>query len=162
MIVIVIGVAGSGKTTIGALLAAAMQCAFLEGDSLHSPENIDKMRRGIALTDTERGPWLSAIRARVLDAFESGGDLVVSCSALKHEYRRTLSRDVSIHWVYLKASPALIRARLRARTNHFMKVEMLESQFEALEEPCDAIVVDADEPPMTIVERVLVRLRDTT
>ena len=161
MIVVVIGVAGSGKTTVGALLAAAMQCEYLEGDSLHSNENIDKMRRGIPLTDADRGPWLSAIQARVLDAYESRRDLVVGCSALKRAYRRTLAREVPIHWVYLKASPMLIRDRLRARTNHFMNVEMLDSQFDALEEPDEAMVVDADEPASTIVDRVLSGLRTT-
>ena len=162
MIVVVLGVAGSGKTTVGVMLAEALKCEYLEGDSLHPRHNVDKMSRGIPLTDADRAPWLSAIRARVLEAFERRSDLVVGCSALKREYRRSLARDVPIHWVYLKATPMLIRVRLRARTNHFMKVEMLESQFDALEEPDQAIVVDADEPPLTIVDRVLSRLRDTT
>lgn len=161
MIVVVTGVAGSGKTTVGAMLAAAMQCEYLEGDGLHPHQNVDKMSRGIPLTDADRAPWLAAIRVRILEASERGSDLVVSCSALKCTYRRMLARGVPIHWVYLKASPMLIRARLGARTNHFMSVSMLDSQFDALEEPDDAIVVNADEPPMAIAERVLLRLRDT-
>ena len=83
MVIVVVGVAGSGKTTVGTILAAAMKCPFLEGDSLHPKENIDKMSHGIPLTDADRGPWLSAIHARILDYFERGQDLVVGCSALK-------------------------------------------------------------------------------
>ena len=85
MVIVVIGVAGSGKTTVGTMLAEVMKCPFLEGDSLHSKENIAKMSHGIPLTDSDRGPWLSAIHARILDSFERGQDLVVGCSALKQE-----------------------------------------------------------------------------
>ena len=161
MVVVVIGVAGSGKTTVGTLLAAAMACAYLEGDSLHPHENIDKMSRGIPLTDADRVPWLSAIHVAMLDAAARGQDLVVGCSALKKQYRQVLARGVSTRWVFLKASPVLIRSRLSARKDHFMKVDMLDSQFDALEEPSEAIVVDAGEPPTAIVERILLQLRDT-
>ena len=147
MVIVVIGVAGSGKTTVGTMLAAAMKCAFLEGDSLHPKENIDKMSRGIPLTDTDRAPWLSAIRGRILDYFERAQDLVVGCSALKQEDRRVLAKGLPITWVYLKGSPALIRSRLKRPPRHFMKVDMLASQFEALEEPSDALVVDVSAPP---------------
>ena len=116
MIIVVIGVAGSGKTTVGTMLAGAMKCPFLEGDSLHPQENIDKMSHGIPLTDSDRGPWLSAIHARMLDYFERGQDLIVGCSALKQEYRRVLAKGIPITWVYLKGSPALIRSRLRHRS----------------------------------------------
>jgi gluconokinase len=161
MIIVVIGVAGSGKTTVGTMLAAELQCPFLEGDSLHPQENIDKMRHGIPLTDSDRGPWLSAIHARIVDYFERGQDLVVGCSALKHEYRRALAKGVPITWVYLKGSPSLLRSRLAHRPGHFMKVDMLASQFDALEEPDDALVVDVSVPASVIVEQVLSQLKES-
>ena len=159
MIIVLMGVAGSGKTTVGTRLAETMKCAFLEGDSLHSKDNIDKMSHGIPLTDADRAPWLAAIHARILDFFERGQDLVVGCSALKLQYRRLLAKDVPITWVYLKGTPALIRARLRHRPGHFMKADMLASQFDALEEPSDALVVDVSASPRAIVERILSQLR---
>ncbi len=161
MMIVVIGVSGSGKTTVGEMLADAIKCSFLEGDLLHPKKNIDKMSRGIPLTDSDRGSWLSAIHARMLDFFARGQDLVVACSALKQQYRRMLSNGIPITWVYLKGSPALIGSRLMQRTGHFMKVEMLASQFEALEEPHDAIVADISSPPKVIVEQILSQLRCT-
>jgi gluconokinase len=160
MVIVVLGVAGSGKTTVGTMLADALHCQYLEGDSLHSPENIDKMSRGVPLTDYDRGPWLSALHARMLDFFDRGQDLVVGCSALREKYREELARGIAIRWVYLRASPALIRSRLSDRKDHFMKVDMLDSQFDALKEPSDAIVVDAGAPPRAVVNRVLSQLGD--
>jgi gluconokinase len=159
MIVVVMGVSGSGKTTVGAMLAEAMQCPFLEGDSLHPKENIDKMSHGIPLTDADRAPWLAAIHARILEVFERGLDLVVGCSALKQQYRKLLAKDVPIAWVYLKGSPALIRARLQHRPDHFMKADLLASQFDALDEPSDALVVDISASPAAIVKHILSQLR---
>ena len=158
MIIVVMGVSGSGKTTIATMLAQAMNCQFLEGDSLHSKENIDKMNRGIPLTDADRAPWLAAIHARILEAFERGVDLVVSCSALKHQYRTLLEKDVPVTWVYLKGSPALIRARLMKRPDHFMKADLLPSQFAALDEPTNALVVDASAAPDAIVRQILAQV----
>jgi gluconokinase len=159
MIIVVMGVSGSGKTTIGTMLAHAIQCPLLEGDSLHSRENIEKMSRGIPLTDSDRAPWLAAIRDRILKFSKRGENLVVACSALKQEYREFIARDIPITWVYLKCSAELIRSRLKDRSSHFMKVSMLASQFEVLEEPSDAIVVDVSPPPSAIVEEILARLR---
>jgi gluconokinase len=96
---------------------------------------------------------------RILERFERGLDLVVACSALKQQYRKVLGKDVPITWVYLKGSPALIRARLRHRPNHFMKADMLASQFDVLEEPADALVVDVSAPPIAIVEHILSQVR---
>jgi gluconokinase len=158
MVIVVLGVAGSGKTTVGTMLASAMKCTYLEGDSLHSPENIDKMRQGVPLTDADRASWLAAIHARIANVFEGGQDLVVGCSALKEKYRRVLARGLPIRWVYLQGSEALIRGRLHHRTGHFMKADLLTSQFDALEEPSDAITVDASWPPRAIVERILSHL----
>jgi len=158
MIIVLVGVAGSGKTTVGSMLADAMGCPFLDGDALHSSENIAKMSRGIPLTDADRGPWLSAIHSRIVRAFERGEDLVVGCSALKRQYRRTLSEGVPITWVYLKGSPSLIRSRLRKRPGHFMKAGMLASQFEALEAPDSALIVDVSVPPRVVVKHILSQL----
>jgi gluconokinase len=161
-IVVVMGVAGSGKTTVGMMVADAMHCAFLEGDSLHSATNVEKMSRGIPLTDADREPWLAAIHARLLDAYRHRQSLVVGCSALKQSYRTVLADGVPLTWVYLKGSPALIRSRLQHRTGHYMKADMLATQFEALEEPSDALTVDVSQSPGTIVERILVGLRAAT
>lgn len=161
-IVIVMGVAGSGKTTVGTLLADAMHCAFLEGDALHSAANIEKMSHGIPLTDADRAPWLAAIHARLLDSFTRGNCLVVGCSALEQSYRAVLADGIPITWVYLKGSEPLIRSRLQHRTGHYMKADMLVSQFEALEEPSDALIVDISPSPGAIVEQILARLGGPT
>lgn len=158
MIVIVIGVSGSGKSTVGTRLALAMDCQFLEGDTLHSAANIDKMGRGIPLNDDDRRPWLSKIRTRIVQASRRGVNLVIACSALKQAYRETLERGMAVTWVYLKGSQALFRSRLQQRTAHFMKADMLASQFDALQEPSNAIVVDAEDSPDEIVERILRQL----
>ena len=154
-IVVVMGVAGSGKTTVGTRLAEAMHCAYLEGDSLHSPANVEKMSHGIPLTDADRAPWLAAIHARLLDSFRKGESLVVGCSALKRSYRSVLADGIPITWVFLKGSAALIRSRLLHRSGHYMKADMLASQFDALEEPSDALTVDVSPPPGAIVEQIL-------
>jgi gluconokinase len=161
-IVVIMGVSGSGKTTVGTMLADAMHCAFLEGDSLHSAANVAKMSRGIPLTDADRAPWLAAIHARLLDSFTRGESLVVACSALRRSYRMELAEGVTIAWVYLKGSAALIRSRLQHRTGHYMKADMLASQFEALEEPSDALVVDVSQPPAAAVKQILAELRAPT
>jgi gluconokinase len=158
-IVVVMGVAGSGKTTVGRILADAISCPFLEGDTLHSPENVEKMSRGVPLTDADRAPWLAAIHARMADAHARGESLVVGCSALKRSYRAVLGNDLPATFVYLKGSQELIQDRLLHRVGHFMKAGMLASQFEALEEPEHAIVADVSEPPGVIVERILSELR---
>jgi gluconokinase len=155
MIIVVMGVAGAGKSSIGQLLASELRCEFLDGDSLHPPANIHKMTVGIPLTDADRVPWLAAIHARIVESFERGRNLVVACSALRQHYRETLANGVSITWVYLKGSEEVIRARLLERQHHFMKAEMLASQFADLEEPTDAIVIDVEMPPSVAAREVL-------
>jgi len=149
------GVAGSGKTTIGQLLAARLSCVFLDGDSFHSPSNIDKMSHGIPLTDADREPWLAAIHARILESDKRHEDVVIACSALKQKYRDTLAQDVTIHWVYLHGTPELILARMRARSNHYMKPEMLASHIATLEEPAVAIRVDISLAPEAAVQQIV-------
>ena len=159
MIVVVMGVAASGKTTIGTMLAEALHCDFLEGDKLHPPANIEKMSHGVPLTDADREPWLAAIRAHILSAMERGECLVVACSALKQQYRDFLSRGIQILWVYLKGSQELIATRIQHRRQHYMKAGMLPSQFADLEEPTDAIVVDISSSPEVILQKLLPQLR---
>ena len=159
MIVVVMGVAGSGKTTIGTMLADALHCAFLDADSLHPDSNIEAMEQGRPLTDADRAPWLAAIHARLLDVFRRGDSLVVACSALKKMYRQVLGHGMRITWVYLKGDAQLIRSRLDRRTNHFMSSDLLASQFRELEEPSEAIVADVSMPPDAIVSRILSELR---
>jgi gluconokinase len=158
-IVVVMGVAGSGKTTVGTMLADAMQCAFLDADSLHTAANVAEMSRGMPLTDADRAPWLAAIHARLLDSFSRGEPLVVACSALKQAYRMVLADGVPITWVYLKGPVALIQSRLQQRTGHYMQSAMLASQLDSLEEPSDALNVDISLPPATIVAQLMARLR---
>jgi gluconokinase len=158
MIILVMGVSGSGKTTIGRMLADALHCAFLEGDALHPAVNVEKMSDGIPLTDADRAPWLAAIHSRLIDASRHRQSLVVACSALRQSFRDVLGKGVPIVWVYLRGSAALIESRLRQRTDHFMKPEMLSSQFDALEEPVDAIVANVADPPRAIVEHILTQL----
>lgn len=161
MIVVVMGVAGSGKTTIGQKLAAELMCPFLDADSLHTGASIEKMSRGVPLTDADRSAWLSTIHFQMVGAATRGQSLVVACSALKQSYRTVLSAGLATVWVYLRAPAGLIRARLRHRSDHFMKADMLERQFEALEEPPDAIAIDASHAPDAIVQEILAALRDT-
>jgi gluconokinase len=154
-IIVIMGVAGSGKTTVGQLLAAELHSNFLDADLLHPPANIEKMAHGIPLADADRAPWLEAVYARIVESYERHEDLVVACSALKQRYREILARGVSIIWVYLKGTEEVIAARLRLRQHHFMKPQMLPSQFADLEEPADAIVVDVTVAPETAVRQIL-------
>ncbi len=155
MIIVIMGVAGAGKSTVGQLIAAELHCEFLDGDSLHPLANIEKMTRGIPLTDADRAAWLAAIHTRIVESFQRGRSLVVACSALKQRYRETLADGVLITWVYLKGSEEVIRARLLERQHHFFKAQMLASQFADLEEPADAIVSDVELAPSVAVRQIV-------
>jgi gluconokinase len=155
MIILLMGVAGSGKTTVGRLLAAELDWAFYDADDMHPPVNIAKMARGTALSDADRGPWLQAIHELLVSLEATHTDAVVACSALKRAYRARLLQGLSgTAVVYLKGDPDLIRSRLGARTGHFMPVRLLESQFAALEEPTQALTVDITADPCAIVRTI--------
>jgi len=156
LIIILMGVAGAGKTTVGQRLANELGWPFYDADGYHPAENVAKMSNGEPLTDEDRLPWLERMRELIHDSLRRGESAVMACSALKASYRAILARDnPGVRFVYLKATPALIRQRLLDRPGHFMKAEMLESQFKALEEPADALVVGAAQP----VERILEIIR---
>ena len=155
MIIIIMGVAGSGKTTVARLLAEQLSWTFRDSDEFHPPANIEKMSRGIPLDNADRAPWLAAMRAAIEAWLRENTNAVLTCSCLKADYRKTVLVDPArMRMVYLKGSFELIEARLRQRANHFMKVNLLKSQFEILEEPQDAIVVDVSEPPEVIVQKI--------
>ncbi len=163
-IAVVMGVSGSGKTTVAALLAEALHCQFLEGDGLHPPANVEKMRSGTPLTDADRLPWLQSI-AREIDTWRGRGEAgVVTCSALKRAYRDILIGDrADVTLVYLKGSRALIEKRMAARHAHFMPVALLDSQFATLQEPTAderPITVDVGGSPAEIVAEIEHRLRE--
>lgn len=157
--VVVMGVSGSGKTRIGRALAKALGATFLEGDDFHPPANIAKMAGGQPLTDADRAPWLAALNAALRQHAARGQRAVLACSALKESYRAQLGEGgVLLRFVYLKGTPALIARRVQGRKGHFMPVSLLESQFEALEEPADAIVVNAGQSVGRTVREVLAAL----
>lgn len=155
MVLILMGVSGSGKTTIGARLAQDLGWRFLDADDFHSAENIRKMAEGHPLTEEDREPWIERLRREITAALAAGESIAMACSALSAASRRMLAVDPNqVRFVYLKGSPALIRQRLRNRSGHFMKESMLASQFAALEEPEGALVVDIDDRPGAIVDKI--------
>lgn len=154
MVIMLIGVSGAGKTTIGRLLARRLGWPFVEGDEFHSPANVEKMRSGIPLSDADRWPWLDAIRAEIDDVLGRGGSAVVACSALKRAYRDRLRRD-GVTFVHLEGDPDLLRRRIRQRQGHFFDDSLLTSQLETLEKPERALTVDVSDAPHTVVERIV-------
>jgi gluconokinase len=160
VILVVMGVAGSGKSTVGMLLARELGWTFVEGDDFHPAANVDKMHRGIPLDDNDRQPWLDAIRHRLAEAYERGENIVLACSALKHSYQHYLAQFAteSVRYIYLAGAEDLIRQRLLRRTGHFMNPALLHSQFETLEPPEEAIPVDIAPPPEAIVSTIRERL----
>ena len=152
MIVVLMGVSGSGKSTVGKILADDLGWTFVEADDYHPSANVEKMRGGTPLDDADRRPWLAALRDRIAEACRTGENVVLACSALKHRYQDYLEQDdpPCVRYVYLEGSPELIQNRLAARTGHFMNPALLGSQFEALEPPPDALRVDITPPPEQI------------
>ena len=156
MMVVLMGVSGVGKTTVGEILAQRTGWRLYDADEFHSAQNIEKMRNGIALQDADRWPWLESMNAMLLEKQAANQSILLACSALKQKYRDRLADGCrNLHWVYLKGEFDLIRGRLEARKNHYMKAGLLESQFAALEEPRDAVVVSVIETPDAIADRIL-------
>jgi len=155
-LVVVMGVTGCGKSTVGQLLADRLAVPFVEGDALHPPENVERMARGIALTDDDRRGWLQALAQRI-DAAQHQQGLVVSCSALKRAYREVLrAASPNLAFVYLHGSQTLIAERLAARVGHYMPASLLPSQFKILEVPAPherALTLDISLPPHTLAEQ---------
>src|SRR5262245_28284060 len=156
MILVLMGVSGSGKSTIGKILADNLGWTFIEADDYHPKANVEKMRRGVPLDDDDRRPWLATLRQIIADACKKGENVVLACSALKHRYQDYLDQDdpPCVWYVYLEGSPELIRQRLAARKGHFMNPALLESQFEALEPPEDALRVNVAPPPEEIAAEI--------
>jgi gluconokinase len=155
MIIVLMGVSGSGKTTIGMRLAAALDWTFHDGDALHSPANVRKMQSGQPLTDKDRAGWLAAVRRLIDTLAESGESAVIACSALRESYRHVLADGrPEVRFVWLHGDAPLIRARLAARKGHFMPSALLDSQLETLEPPADALAVDVSPPPEAIVAAI--------
>jgi gluconokinase len=154
MIILLMGVAGCGKTTIGKLLSESLNWQFFDADDFHSPESVEKMRSGIALDDADRWPWLAKLRKLIQENLESGRSAIVACSALKQSYRDVLLIDERVRLVYLKGSYELIASRLRTRADHYMHPDLLRSQFETLDEPAHAVIVDVTLSPETIVRTI--------
>jgi gluconokinase len=143
MIIVLMGVTGAGKTTVGKALADELHWRFADADDYHSAANIAKMHAGIPLTDEDRAPWLQALHDAVVGWLAAGENVVLACSALKAAYREQLLVSPDVKLVYLRGSVELFAARLALRRDHFMNPELLRSQFETLEEPKDALTVDA-------------------
>lgn len=157
MIVLLMGPAGSGKTTVGILLAKQLSWEFADGDDFHSPANKQKMARGVGLTDEDRVPWLQSIRDAMDHWLAERRSVVLACSALKRSYRERLGLDSDakdIKLVYLKGSYDLLLERLRDRKGHYAREQLLASQLVDLEEPTDAIAIEVSRSPEQIVVEI--------
>ena len=156
--IVVMGVSGSGKTTVGERLASRLDAAFVDADTVHPPANIEKMSAGIPLTDDDRGPWLRRLR----DELHAAEPIVVTCSALKRRYRDVLREAGQIVFVFLEVDRDTVRTRVAGRTDHFMPADMIDSQFATLEPPTDdeddVMFVDAARPVSHVVDVIVDRL----
>jgi gluconokinase len=158
MLIVLMGVAGSGKTTVGRMLAEDLGWTFYDADDFHSRTNVEKMSHAVPLDDEDRRPWLEHLRELIKECLSLGRDAVLACSALKDSYREYLLVDERVKLAYLKADHALILERLTDRSTHFMKPRMLDSQFAALEEPDESTHYDASRPPAELVREIRERL----
>ncbi|MCC3457495.1 gluconokinase [Microcoleus sp. PH2017_08_TRC_O_A] len=155
MIIMVMGVSGSGKTTVGKLLAESLNWDFSDADDFHPPGNIEKMSRGVPLEDADRLPWLLHLQGTIDRWLLENKNVVLACSGLKASYREMLFRDKQqMKIVYLKGDFELFAARLKTRENHYMKVDLLSSQFATLEEPENAIIIDASQQLELMVRQI--------
>ena len=152
------GTTGAGKTTIGTMLATQLNWQFADADTFHPPANIEKMSRGTPLTDADRAPWLEAMRKAIIEWIAVGKNVVLACSALKRAYRDELRTSPEVKIIYLKGTYALFAERIRHRHGHFAGEAILAGQFADLEEPTDAITIDAAQSPEQIVAEIRKRL----
>jgi len=148
------GTTGAGKTTIGTMLATQLNWQFADADTFHPPANVEKMSHGIPLNDADRAPWLEAIRKAILEWIAAGKNVVLACSALKRAYREELHPSPEVKIIYLKGDYALFAERIRHRHGHFAGEGILAGQFADLEEPTDAITIDAAKSPQEIVAEI--------
>jgi gluconokinase len=158
MVVIVMGVTGAGKTTIGRMLAEQSGWVFADADDFHPPANVEKMRRGIPLNDDDRKPWLECLRKAITDWIAERRNVVLACSALKRSYRQELEVGPEVRFVYLKGSSNLISDRLRSRHGHFAGEQILAGQFADLEEPDTALTIEIASTPQQIVTQIRKKL----
>lgn len=156
--VIVMGVTGSGKTTLGQRLAQRLGVEFFDADDYHTAANVEKMAKGVPLDDAARAPWLSAL-GELVENHRTGG--VLACSALKQAYRDQLDEHGTLAWIYLTCTPELALERLSRRQAHFMPSSLIQSQFDALEEPRDVITIDSSSSTEEQLRRALIALRPT-
>ena len=159
IIIYIMGVSGSGKTTIGKKLSGNTGLPFFDGDDFHPARNVEKMKTGQPLQDTDRAEWLAKLN-RIAKEQKTNKGAIIACSALKEKYREVLTSGITIpvFWVFLRGGFELIEGRMKSRTGHFFPPTLLTSQFEALEIPPDAITVDIQDQPDKIVEEIISQL----
>ncbi|WMJ73803.1 gluconokinase [Cytophagaceae bacterium ABcell3] len=157
MIIIVMGISGCGKSTIGRLLARRLHLPFYDADDYHPEQNIAKMKNGIPLTDEDRQPWLEQLAA-LTEQWEKNKGAILACSALKEKYRQLLQKNVVAQWVYLEGDPETIHLRCKDRKGHFMPASLIQSQYDTLEKPAYGIHLDIKLSPEDLVEKVIKEL----
>lgn len=156
MFYVIMGVSGTGKSTVGKLLAEYTGWDFYDADDFHSAANIDKLKRGIALSDRDRLPWLEQLQQLIAEHDQSDRPGILACSALKCQYRQILSRDnLGVTFIYLRGDYQAVQTRIQQRQGHFMNSDLLRSQFAVLEEPEAALIIDISATPKEIVAKIL-------